>query len=88
MRKCRFLIVLMLGGLFPCFISYASDYYVDAIKGNDSYTGNIDNPWQTLNMVNSRNFLSGDVVHFHRGCTWDGSLVIDDSASQICKWAM
>ena len=60
--------------------STGTHYYVDSISGSDSNVGTSeDKPWRTLAPVHARSFLPGDVVHFRRGSSWTGGLVIDDS---------
>jgi len=53
-------------------------YYV-APNGDDSNPGTIDDPWRTLAPIHARDFLLGDVIHFERGGSWSGGLVINDS---------
>lgn len=63
--------------------STGTNYYVDSINGSDSNPGTSeDKPWQTLAPVHARAFLPGDVVHFKRGSSWTGGLVIDDSGAE------
>ena len=61
----------------------ASDYYVDAANGNDSYSGkSTSNAWKTLSKVDHFPFQAGDVVHMARGSVWREVLkpaVSDDS---------
>jgi hypothetical protein len=55
-------------------------YYVDSLNGSDFNSGkSISDPWQTLAPVNSTHFLPGDIIHFKRGSSWNGGLIIDDS---------
>jgi hypothetical protein len=53
--------------------------YFVAPDGDDSNAGTIDRPWRTLSAVHAGDFLPGDVVHFMRGGSWSGGLVINDS---------
>ena len=56
------------------------NYYVDSIDGSDSNSGTSEaEPWQTLARVHAHSFQPGDVVHFKRGSSWSGGLVINDS---------
>ena len=53
----------------------ASDYYVDAFKGDDGKTGlSPDAAWQTLKRINSAEIKPGDRVLFKRGQIWRGTL--------------
>ena len=60
-----------------------SVYYVDAVNGNDSWTGlsgsytsGNTGPWQTITKVNSATFLPGDSILFQRGETWRGQMFV------------
>ena len=57
-------------------LSFAKNYYVDDIKGNDSNSGltQID-AWKTLIKVNSVTFTTGDSVLFKRSGVWRGQLL-------------
>jgi len=53
----------------------ANTYYVDAIGGNDSNTGNSTSvAWKSLSKVNATTFAAGDSILFKSGCTWTGRL--------------
>ncbi len=52
--------------------SAPSDYYVDALGGDDANPGTMDEPWQSLTRVGSQTLVPGDVVHFKRGSVWQG----------------
>lgn len=47
-------------------ISWATDYYVDIVKGDDSYSGTFDTPWKTINKAN-RALQPGDTVFIRQG---------------------
>lgn len=56
--------------------SFATNYYVDAIKGNDQHPGTSpQQAWQSIEKVNQGKFLSGDSVLFKRGHTFRGTLL-------------
>src|SRR5690348_8334213 len=72
----RTLGVVLLGSIlmFPVR-SWATDYYVDAIHGQDTNSGlNQSTPWKTLNKVNHFQFKPGDVVRLARGSMWRETL--------------
>jgi hypothetical protein len=53
----------------------ATEYYVDAVRGNDSNTGTSQtSAWQSLNKINSTTLQPGDAVFLKSGSTWDGQL--------------
>jgi hypothetical protein len=57
-----------------------NNYYVDSLAGSDKNSGTSESePWASLAPVHARNFQPGDVIHFKRGSSWTGGLVIDDS---------
>jgi len=47
-------------------------YYVSSSSGDDSYDGTIENPWKTINKVNSysANYNAGDSILFKKGDTF------------------
>ncbi|MDD6572662.1 MAG: Ig-like domain-containing protein [Thermoflexaceae bacterium] len=56
-------------------------YYVSN-AGDDANTGKSENePWASLEKVNSANLSSGDVVYFRRGDTWRGILKCKDAVT-------
>jgi hypothetical protein len=58
----------------------ANTYYVSN-SGNDTNTGQLGSPWQTLIRVNSATFQAGDQILFERGGTFYGSLTIKQSGN-------
>ena len=65
-----------------------SVYYVDAVNGNDSwsglagaYTSGTTGPWQTVAKVNASSFHPGDSVLFQRGETWRDQIAVKSSGS-------
>jgi parallel beta-helix repeat protein len=80
--------ILSAFGLLLCFVSsFATDYYVSSVSGNDSRTSaeatNPATPWKSINKVNSFfvNLRPGDRVLFKRGETFYGSLVATKSGT-------
>ena len=54
-------------------LTFAANYYVDAVNGNDINSGlSPSSAWQTINKVNNFSFASGDVIAFSRGETFTG----------------
>jgi uncharacterized repeat protein (TIGR02543 family) len=57
-------------------VSFGTDYYVDPVSGNNSYSGtSTGNAWRTIAKVNSSYFAPGDRVLFKRGGVWRESLM-------------
>lgn len=80
-NKTNILNPLKIGLLSFFFIlssaTYAENYYVDAVNGNDSNGGISEvQAWRTVAKVESAsyNFSAGDVIAFKRGQTFKGSL--------------
>lgn len=63
--------------------SYATNYYIDAVEGNDHHAGtSSQKAWQSIEKVNQGRFLPGDSVLFKRGQIFRGFLVpVSGSAS-------
>jgi hypothetical protein len=62
------------------YASEGNNYYVDSVGGSDKNSGTSEaEAWLSLAQVHSRSFQPGDVIHFKRGSSWTGGLVIDDS---------
>lgn len=68
----------------------AANYFVDAIAGNDAFTGtsatpqgggSVAGPWRTLTKVNAVAFQPGDAVYFRCGQSWRGTLKVASSAN-------
>jgi hypothetical protein len=66
----------------------AANYFVDAVAGNDAYTGTsatVQNggttlgPWRTLGKVNGAPLQPGDNVYFRCGQSWRGTLRVASS---------
>jgi hypothetical protein len=67
------LVFLIFFGLL--FSSCKKVYYVDALSGNDSYSGQSPNkPWASLQKVNQTIFQPGDKILFKSGTTYYGQL--------------
>ena len=62
-------------GVFFIQNCFATTYYVDP-GGNDANAGtSAEQPWQTLNKVNSFSFSAGDVVLLKRGSIFHGNII-------------
>ena len=61
MRICAAFAVLCLP-----FLAHSQHYYVDSLDGNDSSVGSLNEPWRSLQPVNSTNFQPGDRIHLLR----------------------
>jgi hypothetical protein len=62
------------------FPDVSPNYYVDSVNGSDANPGTTpDFPWQSLEKVEATQFVPGSVIHFKRGSTWTGSLLIRGS---------
>lgn len=89
-RRWGMLILLVIAVVFRLNVALptakaasAANCYVDSVNGSDSNPGTSeDQPWRTLAPVHAQGFLPGDVVHFKRGSSWTGGLVINDSGVQ------
>ena len=58
-------------------------YYVDSISGSDANAGtSADKPWRTLAPLDAKPLRPGSVVHFRRGSSWTGGLVIHQSGAE------
>ena len=68
-------------------ISGSRNFYFSSSSGDDSrneaQAQNVNTPWRSLNKLNSYfpNFQPGDVIHFKRGETFDGSIVAAKSGT-------
>jgi len=62
--------------------SAGTNYYVDALAGDDSAGGGAAAPWRSLTRVNQQVFASGDAVLFKAGCRWQGQLRPQGSGSE------
>ncbi len=54
---------------------WAATYYVDAVNGNDSYSGTQTAPWRSIAKVKATALKAGDAVYFKSGGSWDELLV-------------
>ncbi len=84
MKNKTFFLVVLLCLFFSMFLMsgrlQAQTYYVDAVTGNDNFSGTSpSNAWKTLKKVSSRTFQPGDQVLFKRGQVWYGGLTISGS---------
>ncbi len=71
-------------------IALAANYFVDAVLGNDSYTGTAPTfqnggtnagPWRTITRANAATLAAGDAVLFRCGQSWRGTLRVASSPS-------
>jgi len=72
-----FRILLIAAFVVTCLSTagFAATYYVDAVKGNDSNSGNTtSSPWKTISKVNKSSFQPGDSILFAAGSTWQEQL--------------
>jgi len=68
--------------IFPAFLLImltnfqltASTFYVDSLLGNDSNPGTHEQPFQTIEKINSLKLQPGDSVYFAGGQTFNGTL--------------
>jgi len=68
------LIILLIIFLSVAFSSSATTYFVSS-TGNDSKSGtSLSNAWTSINKVNSKTFLPGDIILFEGGKTFTGNL--------------
>ncbi len=74
--RFTFLIFLLLLGT-----SRATNYYVDATKGNDNNSGSINNPWKTFNAILIHKFNGGDVISFQGGQTFNNAHIYYNTVS-------
>jgi len=61
--------------------SYTRTFYVSSSSTSSIEDGSINNPWKTLDKVNSQTFKPGDAILFKRGDTWYGTLPVKSSGS-------
>ena len=61
--------------------AWATTYYVSSSTGNDTNSGTLSAPWQTVGHVNGQTFQPGDSILFKRGDVWNESLVPASSGS-------
>lgn len=61
----------------------ASVYYLDAIKGNDSFNGtSVKTPWKSLSKLKGFLLKAGDRVLLKRGCTFNGIMEISAQGTE------
>ena len=75
----RYLLMIIMIAIFIIPIQ-AKEYYISP-KGNDSNSGTIEQPWETIKKVNQQAFQPGDIIYFERGSKYYGGLLIDDSGN-------
>ncbi len=83
--------VFLFGVLLAWYSSgaLATNYFVDAVAGNDAFTGasavpaggaSAVGPWRTLGKVNGAVLQPGDAVYFRCGQSWRGTLRLASSS--------
>ncbi|MFH4966664.1 right-handed parallel beta-helix repeat-containing protein [Gaetbulibacter sp. M240] len=80
MKIKRFFILV-----FSFIIEYtgATTYYIDAVSGNDSFSGMaMDQSWQSLKNLNATTFKAGDSILFKAGTKYNGQLILKGSGSK------
>lgn len=69
--------------LLGCSILGATDYYVDALSGDDSRDGTCpDFAWESLKKVSQSSFKPGDRILLNGGQEFNGQLHLDDSGTE------
>jgi hypothetical protein len=69
--------------LLGCSILGATDYYVDALSGDDSRDGTCpDFAWESLEKVSQSSFKPGDRILLNGGQEFNGQLHLDDSGTE------
>ncbi len=70
--------------------TYAATYYIDAINGNDDWSGKLntpsglaDGPWQSLKKISSTGFQPGDAILLKCGQTWFETLKLNSNGTPI-----
>jgi hypothetical protein len=61
--------------------SYSRTFYVSSSSTSSTEDGSINNPWKSLDEVNSQTFKAGDGILFKRGDTFRGTLIPSGSGS-------
>ncbi|NLR91854.1 right-handed parallel beta-helix repeat-containing protein [Flammeovirga sp. SR4] len=71
----NFFIIFFVHSLFFGSQLYATDYYIDAQNGNDTYNGTSEKtPWKSLQKVNTITLSAGDHVYLKSGQEHKGQL--------------
>lgn len=64
------------------FGAHATTYYVDALRGNDQWTGSDSlSAWRSLTRINSKKFQPGDTILFRSGVIFEGQFKPQGSGS-------
>jgi len=75
-RNIRYFVSVVLCILSSQAASFARDYYVSAVGGNDGNSGlSSTAPWRSIAKVNATSFAPGDRIFFARGGIWRESLL-------------
>lgn len=73
----RFVLLCFLFALVAGTAS-ATTYYLDAVKGNDAFSGtSLDRPWRSLDRLKGLVLKPGDKLLLKRGCTFRGVMEIN-----------
>ena len=73
MNKLKLYSIILLA--FGCNVGLATNYYIDAIEGDDSNNGtSVSSAWETLANINTTIFQPGDNILFKAGQSWTGTI--------------
>jgi hypothetical protein len=82
-REAKSLIFQNNSVFLPIVVKTPSSFYVDSANGSDNNPGTSpEQPWQSLAKVEATRYAPGSIIHFKRGSTWTGRLLINDSGVQ------
>jgi len=72
--KLKIYIFLLLTILFfsATICCAQTNYYIDAVAGNDAGSGTIGDPWQNVTKINSLTITAGSTVNLKAGSVWTG----------------
>ena len=90
LNRMNKLIPAALALIFNAQLATAAIYYVDAARGNDSWSGRLgdpsatataDGPWQSLSRVSRAPLVAGDSISLRCGSIWNETLTIPASGT-------
>ena len=89
MKYCKIILLSLLSiFLTNAGVAQAAKYYIDAVRGNDGWSGLLpdpavtaDGPWQSLAKLASVTLVAGDVVGLRCGSSWSETLRVTRSGS-------
>lgn len=61
------------------FSTIGREYYFSNISGDDNNDGSKENPWKSLDKLNSMALQPGDTVYLDAKSIWEGQIILDDS---------